>query len=273
MPVSSVFEMISEFDERVAELEPFDTSAWLGRPASGWVAYRTAEELDAALKKSGFHGALISHKIGEMNDALLGNRALAADLPKLPNCHGVLSLVPPGTGEFDDLEEVLATTQKVGFRAVRIFPKAHRWSLRVPTVPQLLRALEKHGFPLFISIGQTSWAEIAGIAKDYPKLAVVVDGVGHHEYLNIRGCLPWLEAAPNIIADTHSLFLVGSLEWLVDRIGISRIVYGSNQPVDDPAAGLYLLAYSELKLDLKRRIAHGNAKQLIEGVGKGGYFA
>jgi len=156
---------------------------------------------------------------------------------------------------------------------VRLFPKLHRYTLRLPTVPAMLKALEERGLPLLIQIGQTGWDEIGALARTCPKLAVIVDGVGHHEYLNMRTCLPWLTSAPNLLVTTHALFLCGELELMVERLGAERVLFASNQPMDDPAAGLSLLACSGLPAEAKRRVAGGNARRLMECVGRGGYFA
>jgi len=60
---------------------------------------------------------------------------------------------------------------------------------------------------------------------------------------------------------------------MVERLGVHRVVFSTNQPIDDPAAGLSLLAFSELPLETRRRIAHGNLETLLAAVGNGGYFA
>jgi predicted TIM-barrel fold metal-dependent hydrolase len=273
MDTALVGEAERDFDARVARLEPYDLCAWIGRYPGGWVAYEDADDLLAALRRSQIRGALVTHKACELHDARQGNDMLGAMLPSLPGCHAAIAVLPPGSGEFDDLPGYLDRAMERGFRAVRVFPKLHRYTLRLPTVPAMLKALEERGLPLIIQIGQTGWDEIGSLARTCPKLAVVVDGVGHHEFLNIRTCLPWLTSTPNLLVTTHALFLCGELELLVDRMGAERVLFASNQPMDDPAAGLSLLTCGAIADEAKRRIAGGNARRLLDRVGKGGYFA
>jgi len=270
---NSVVEFEREFDRRVAELEPFDAGAWIGYPDGGRSAYPDAAAILQGLEDRGIGRALISHTMAMLHDPITGNEALIRTLDELPGFSGVMTLIPGGTGEIDDMEAYLSKCTGGGLRAARIFPKLHRFSLRLPTVPPLLALLEERGIPLFIQIGQTSWDEIGPIAQKHPCLAILVEGVGHHEYLNVRSCLPWLEATPNILVPTHNQFLCGGLELMVERLGVHRVIFSSNQPMDDPAAGLSLLAFSDLPLETKREIAHGNLETLLGAVGNGGYFA
>ncbi len=261
------------FDAMVGEMRPFDASVWLGYPASGRSAYTTPAELIAALKSQGIQGALVSHTMSVFHDATDGNEALGEALADLPGCYGIMTLLPEGTGEYTDLARSVEGYLARRMKAARLLPKDHRYTLRVPGVPKILDMLQALGIPLFIPIGQTSWDEIANLAKGYPRLAVLVEGVGHHEFLNVRGCLPWLETVPNLLVTTHNQFLCGGLELMVERLGVERILFASNQPVDDPAAGLSLLACGQISSRERCLIARENVLRLIDGVGKGGYFA
>lgn len=268
-----VLQLEQQFDRRVAELEPYDAGVWLGYPATGPLAYQDTGTLRAALAKYHIRRALVSHTMAELHDAVEGNRVLTESLKDLPRCSGIMTLLPEGTGEIEDIADYVDQCLAKGLRAARLFPKTHRYTLKLPTIPKLLSALENRGVPLLIQIGQTSWDEIGSLAKAYPKLAILVEGTGHHEYLNIRSCLPWLEAVPNLLVPTHRQFLCGGLELMVERLGAHRVFFSSNQPVDDPAAGLSLLVLSELPVETLRRIAHGNLETLLSAVLQGGYFA
>lgn len=265
-----VLELEREYNARVAELEPFDACAWLGVPRSARIAYADETALMAALADQGIRRALVSHTMAELHEPVMGNAATADALGRLPGCAGVMTLVPAGTGEIADIGDYIDECLAAGLRAARLFPRHHRYSLRVPSVPPMLKALEERGVPLFIQIGQTSWDEIGALALSYPRLAILVEGTGHHEYLNIRGGLPWLEKARNLFVPTHAQFLCGGLELMVERLGANRVIFSTNQPVDDPAGGLSLLAFSELPVETRRQIAHGNLDRMLQSVGKGG---
>ncbi|MCA9428656.1 MAG: amidohydrolase family protein, partial [Candidatus Omnitrophica bacterium] len=217
--------------------------------------------------------AMISHTMGVLHSPCQANEALANALQSLEGCFGVFTLLPEGARDPKGGATEFENWIDSGMRAARLAPKDHRYTLSIPTVPQLLEGLQSMGLPLFIAIGQTSWAEISRIAHSYPSLAILVEGVGHHEYLNIRGCLPWLHETPNLLVPTHNQFLSGGLELMVEEIGEERVFFASNFPVDDPSAGLSLLTLSRISDKAKEKIAHGNLDNLISRVGKGGYFA
>jgi len=175
-----VAELEREWDQRVAALEPFDAGAWIGYPDCGRTAYPDAEALRDGLRERGIGRALVSHTMAVLHDPVAGNEALIQILGMLPGFPGVMTLIPGGTGEIDNPEAYVSACLDSGLRAARVFPKVHRFSLRLPTVPPLLALLEERGIPLFIQIGQTSWDEIGPLATKHPRLAIVVEGTGHH---------------------------------------------------------------------------------------------
>ncbi len=268
-----VVEIEKQFEQEVSKLHPYDASVWLGYTAKGRIVYRDISSLQAALSRQQIKNALISHTMGELYDVALSNEILKQALKEQAGFGGVMTLLPEGTGEIENLSNYIEKGIEAGMRAARLFPKSHRFSLTSPNIPSLLTTLENLGMPLFIPIGETHWEQMAAIAGHYPRLAILLEGVGHHEYLNNRTCLPWLVERPNLLVPTHNQLLCGGLELMVDQLGPHRIFFASNQPMDDPAAGLSLLVYNDLAPAIRRQIAHGNLKKLIAGVGRGGYFA
>lgn len=271
--MQTVVELEAWYDQQVAGLQPFDCAAWLGYPAAGGSCYKEPQDLLMSLKEYQFRGALVSHTMSLYLDAISGNEAILEVLPGLSGCHGIMTLLPEGTGEFTNLKQSVEKYIEAGMRAARLFPREHRYTLRVPSMPPLMNLLQDLGVPLFIPIGQTSWDEIGNIAKQYPKLAILVEAVGHHEYLNMRAALPWLIAAPNLLVPTHNQFLCGGIELLVERIGAERIFFLTNQPFDDPAAALSHLMLSQISDSDKAKISFENSHRLLSQVARGGYFA
>lgn len=268
-----VIELEQQYEQRVRQLQPYDAGFWLGYPAFAYRIYETAKDAQEALRTYSLSHALLSHTMAELHHPLKGNETLRRILEQLPGFAGVMTLLPEDTGEIKDLAVYVTDMVKSGMRAARIFPKSHRYTLRLPTIPRLLALLEQRGIPLFLPIGQSSWDEIGSLARAHPRLALIVEGTGHHEFLNIRSCLPWLKVQQNILVTTLNQFLVGGLELMVNELGAHRILFSSNQPIDDPAAGLFLLAFSDLSLEIKKKIAHENLRRLLDQVDKGGYFA
>lgn len=180
--------------------------------------------------------------------------------------YGVMTLLPHDWGDIDSLEAKVVRHVARGLRAARLYPKSHRYSLRIPSMKPLLSLLESLRLPLFIPIGQTSWDEIGPLAQAYSKLPILVESAGHHEYLNMRHALPWLETSPNLLVPTNRQFLCGGLELLVERLGAERLLFASGAPLLDPHAALGPLVFSRLSRDVRGRIAHENLEQLLAGV-------
>lgn len=258
--------VISEFDRRAAALEFFDACAWVGRPPEALRAFVTGAALHAALRRWGISRALVSHTMSVQWDAARGNEALAKELLDLPGCFGAMALLPPAGGELGDFRAHLDQMLARGMRAARLFPKVHRFSLRDPSLEAVFAELAARGVPLLMWIGQSSWDELAALAGAHPALRIVVDGVGHHEYLNCRQHLAQLDRHPNLLVEIHNLLMFRGIETIVERIGAERVLFGTNLPETDPAAAMMLLTHSELSEHQRRLIAGENLARLIEGV-------
>ncbi len=259
-------QMTDHLVAEAAALEPYDALVWAGYPACAFQVWPDAAAVGRGLEASPIRRALISHTVGGMHDATAGNQALAALLEALPGGYGVMTLVPETAHDEPVVERRIAVALRRGMRAARILPKSHRYTLKTPGVDRLLEALEARRVPLFIPIGQTDWNEIGTLALAHAGLAILVESAGHHEYLNMRAALPWLEKAANLLVPTNRQFLAGGLELLVERLGPERVLFASGQPIEDPWSTLALLVKSRLPEAARRLIAHGNLERLLEAV-------
>lgn len=255
-----------EFDEAARALTPLDAGVWLGLPHSAFIGFETADELAKQLAASAVTRAVISHTAGWLLDATLGNDCMTEALAILPRCVGAMTLLPEGAEHFGKLEPYLVQQLGRGLRVARIFPKAHRYTLRVPAAAEMFRILELYRVPLMIQIGQSNIDELAGIARNHPRLNIIIDSTGHHEFLNMRGVLGQLEATPNLLVTTRGQFMCGGIELLHNRLGAERIVFASNFPIDQLEAGLSLLINSFLPDEDKHKIAHQNMERLLDGI-------
>lgn len=247
-------------------LDPYDALCWAGYPPRAFRAWPDVAAVRAGLQNPPIRRALLSHTVGGSHDPEAGNRLLADMLRALPGVHGVATLVPETRYGERDVARRVVDLVRAGMRAVRLLPKSHRYALATPGVGEMLEALAARRIPLFLPIGQTSWNEAGALARMHPDLRVVVESAGHHEYLNMRAALPWLEREPNILVPTNRQFLAGGLELLTEQIGPERVLFASGQPIEDPWASLAILVKNRLPDDAKRRIAHGNLQDLLNGV-------
>jgi len=247
-------------------LAPYDALCWVGYPPRAFRAWPDGDAVRRGLAESPIRRALLSHTVGGLHDPEAGNRALAAVLADLPGFAGVMTLTPETQYGDADVDRRIAACLKAGMRAARLLPRSHRYTLKTPGVDALLDALARRGVAVFLPIGQTSWNEVGALAAAHPGLTMLVESAGHHEYLNMRAALPWLESAANIHVPTNRQFLAGGLELLVSRLGPERVVFASGQPVEDPWASLALLVRNRFSDDVRRLIAHGNLERMLDAV-------
>jgi predicted TIM-barrel fold metal-dependent hydrolase len=126
--------------------------------------------------------------------------------------------------------------------------------------------LEERRVPLFIWPRETDWDTLHETASRHPRLPVVLEQCEEEAYWNLRFLVPLLERCENVRVETGKAHLYLGVDEIVKRFGASRVIYGSNLPVDDPFASLMLVTDGDFSDGDKEKIARGNLETLIQGV-------
>ncbi|MGH3877431.1 MAG: amidohydrolase family protein [Actinophytocola sp.] len=243
------------------EVAIFDANVLLGRHPQGATGVDTAAELLRWLDRVGIAEAVVGHTAARLHDPATGNRQLTGELDATPGrLRACWVVLPGGTGELAEPDALVAEALAADVAAVRAYPADHGWSLTAPDAELLLRALAAAGLPLLLDAEQASWTEVAGCAVAHPELRLVVCGTGYRALRRIAGVL---SGAGNVWIETSTLATHQGLEWLVDRFGADRLVFGSGATARDPAEAVTRLLLSELDDAAVRAVGGGNLRRLL----------
>lgn len=238
-----------------------DANVLLGRHPRASTGVDTAAELLAWLDRVGIAEALVGHTASWLHDPATGNRWLTEEIgtetERLRACWVVL---PGGTGELGEPDELVAAALAAGVAAARAYPTDHGWSLLSADAAALLCALAAAGLPLLMDAEQTSWTDIATCAADHPRLRIVVCGTGYRALRRIAGVLG---DTGNVWIETSTLATHQGLEWLVDRFGMDRLVFGTGATYHDPAEAVTRLLLSDLDDAAVRAVGGDNLRRLL----------
>ena len=221
------------------------------------------EEVIEEMRRVGIAEALVYHVVARDYFPPAGNARLAAQIGDRRALHPCWVVMPHHTGEMPVGEELVEAMRAGGVRAARVFPKSQNFRLNEWTVGRLVSALQDARIPLFLDMGETNWDELAQVLTSYPRLPVVLCGVG---YRTNRYLYPLLEAFENFHVEIFFYEIHRALEDVCKRFGASRLLFGTGMPFFSPGSVLMTVKYAMIGDADKQAIAGGNLERLLQGV-------
>ena len=202
-------------------------------------------------------------RVNDLNENRTSSRNTEEDgLTDDPALFGVWVVMPHHTREFCDPDTLdgLLTEKKI--KAVRIFPKNGNYSVAKWNCGGLFAMLEKRGSPLFADADQLDIAEIHGILAEFPRLNLVLTGLG---YRMDRNLFALMEKFPRLYLETSGYKGNNGIEEVCGRFGAGRLVFGSGMPVKSGGSAVSMIRYARIGEAEKRMIASENLLGLLEG--------
>lgn len=230
-----------------------DANAMLGRHPMIDVGDGSVAALLKTMDRFAISRAVVFHSHAWRHEPLTGNRLLLDEVLGEPRLDPCWVAMPDPCGRPDAAVLFAAEARAHGVVAVRMFPRDHGYRWDGPDAEPWLDAVAGAGLPLFIDAEQTSWPEIEQVATRWPKLRIVVCRVG---YRVMRAMTGVMERAAGVHVDLSYLSTHAGLEWLIERFGPYRVVFGTGMPERDPADAVTRLMLSELAEDDVAAIAH-----------------
>ncbi|MEW6582186.1 MAG: amidohydrolase family protein [Actinomycetota bacterium] len=141
----------------------------------------------------------------------------------------------PADGPLPELERCLAR----GARGVKLHPRAQSFAFSEGLADGIFAAAEEAGVPVLIHAGRGMPPIAEGLARAalrHPRLVLVLAHAGIADQALL---VDLLRDHPGVLYDT-SAFNVVDLRSLLARVPPQRVVFGSDPPYGDPAAGLYV---------------------------------
>ncbi|MFF0789016.1 amidohydrolase family protein [Streptomyces spiralis] len=241
-------------------VELTDANAMLGRLPTTDVGGGSTADLTKTMDRMGIRQAVVTHTAAWRHDPPTGNRLLlreAADQPRLLPCWVVL---PDTCGETGPPERFLAEAERGGVVAVRAYPADHGYHLGGRSAAPLLAALAAARLPLFVDAEQLTWTEVEQIATVHADLPIVVCRTGYRALRELAGVLA---RTGNVHVDLSGLSSHLGVDWLAERFGAERLIFGTGLPVRDPADAVTGLLWSELDDVQAAAVGGGNLRRLL----------
>lgn len=205
------------------------------------------------LDRLGIDRACVTHTLSLYADPQLGNEALLALAD--PRLIPVPVVVPgvPGACAPAGVDAVRGWD----VRMVRLCPQRHRFDLTGPMASAWLAEL---GLPVAVDLDETSPAALRSLAEQLPDLRILLLNPG---YRRLRELAELMAAAPNVWVEIGTVNTQRGVEWLAERFGAGRLVFGTGAPVADDCGPRFLLDHLDLQPAEVDLIAAGSLDGLL----------
>lgn len=188
-----------------------------------------------------------------------GNERLLRELKKSDRLFGCYTIMPNTCGDFYCPDEMIQDIKSKGMVATKMFPTSHNFIPDERTMGEYFQALEKAKLPILINSAEISFTQVAQILENHPGLNVLLQGVN---WAQERMVTPLLREFQNLYLEFSSLQTNYVIEFMTEKFGADRLIFGSDMPKKSLGAARALIDYAEILPEEKQKIAGGNLAQL-----------
>lgn len=251
----------------------FDAHAVVGRHSKllgGGLC--TAGELLAEMDHYGVAEALVLDSLSREVHPADGNARVLAVTADQPRLHPAWALLPPGVEEEQPPpDELLTAMREAKVGAVWLLTGQYRFNLRDWCVDELLGPLAEAGVPIFVcpndtgvngtTPDQSELDELVQLCRRFPTLPVIVSEYRIRRLQ--RQLYRAMAAVDNLHLELSGYWLHRGIEYLSERFGAERLIFGSNWPTFGQHMTLATLTCAEVDDATKRLIGGDNLRRLL----------
>lgn len=141
----------------------------------------------------------------------------------------------------------------------------HKFSLSDDVYEEWFSYANKHRLPILVHAdGSTFVSDVESVVKKYPNATFILAHAG----ASFDVALHHIELAKkydNVVLEIcYTTTGRGMIEFLVENVGADRVLYGSDQPMRNPAPQLAWVCYSKIPVEDKKKILAGNIQRILD---------
>ncbi len=166
---------------------------------------------------------------------------------------------------------------RLGARALKLHPNTQNFDVSNPLVEQVVREASKNGLPVLFDAWSPFDADQPGkfvkLAMQVPEAKLILAHAHGSRFpdllvYEILARYPWWRRNVWIdLSATASLFSGGpfavQLAWVLRKVGIDRLLFGSDYPLDNPRGSVQAVIKLGFKKEELAKIFHENATKLL----------
>jgi predicted TIM-barrel fold metal-dependent hydrolase len=151
-----------------------------------------------------------------------------------------------------------------GFRGLKLMPVFYAFRSAGRAADPLLELAQEFDVPVTIHSGNYFChpLEIAEMAARFPKVTFIMDHMGYRYYV-LEAVLA-AERCPNLYLATTAVFEPHFIRMAIERVGIDRVVFGSNAPLVIPRLQMEVIRALELSPEEEAQVFGQTAAHLYK---------
>jgi predicted TIM-barrel fold metal-dependent hydrolase len=219
------------------------------------------EDLVNTERECGISKCIISSTSAILYDFVEGNVSLAHQLRRYSGfCYGYVVVNPHYLQE--SLQEIRKYSNHPGFVGVKLHPDQQEFSLKNPSVIQIVDEAFVHHMPLLVhTFSSIAAAHLVEIAEKYPDLPIIMAHMGGAEW---RLGIEYASRVKNVYLDPCCSYADrGKLEAAVRVVGSKRIVFGSDAMLFNPRFVMGMIESAAIGSSDRQLIYADNAKEIF----------
>lgn len=194
------------------------------------------------------------------------NEYVRTVVESIPEAYGLVWGNPRLPGYVEEVERFLEHPKFLGLKLHPLIDGYHPNDPAVHPLMELL--LERGGLPVLIHSGHPIFTlpwSIEELAVAYPGVKVIMGHMGHGNVVYINASIDIAARCPNVYLETSGMPMHTKIKEAVDRIGVERVLYGSDAPFHHPAVEILRVQVSGLGPGDLERVLGENSRALFLG--------
>ncbi|MCZ7663515.1 MAG: amidohydrolase family protein [Thermoleophilia bacterium] len=182
-----------------------------------------------------------------------------------PGAYGLVWSNPRVPGYLDEAREYLDHPRFLG---VKLHPLLDGYHPNDPSVHPLMELLAGRRLPVLIHSGHPIFTlpwSIEELAAGFPETPVILGHMGHGNIIYINAAIDVAVRRPNVYLETSGMPMHTKIREAVERVGPTRVLYGSDAPFHHPQVEILKVRLSGLPAELVDRVLDANARLLFFG--------
>jgi len=181
----------------------------------------------------------------------------------IEGAHGLVWANPRVPG---NIEEAIRLLDEPAFLGVKLHPLLDSFHPNDPALRPLMEVVSARRLPVLVHCGHPIFTlpwSIEELAVEYPDANIIFGHMGGGNIVYINACIDIACRRPNVYLETSGMPMHTKVAQAIERVGPTRVLYGSDAPFHHPAVEILKVRVSGLDDELIERVLRTNAQELF----------
>jgi predicted TIM-barrel fold metal-dependent hydrolase len=213
--------------------------------------------LAAIIEEHEYDGCLVFHP---------DNEYVRTVIESIPEAYALVWGNPRVPGYVEEVERFLGHPKFLGLKLHPLIDGYLPNDQSVHPLMELLR--DAGGLPVLVHSGHPIFTlpwSIEDLAVSFPDVPLVMAHMGHGNVVYINAAIDIAARRPNVYLETSGMPMHTKIKEAAERVGVERVLYGSDVPFHHPAVEILRVQVSGLGDAELEKVLHSNGRTLFLG--------